>query len=69
MFKRLLLAATMGASTLLITGTVSGAAQASDASVCAPVQHATSTMAQRCEWRGNCYYCWRDGHWERQRCR
>lgn len=70
MLKRLLLAVALAASTLLITGTTAGAAQASGASICAP-QHSAlaSSTAGRCEWRGKCYWCKQNGHWERQYCR
>ncbi|MGP3916999.1 hypothetical protein [Nonomuraea sp. 10N515B] len=71
MFKRLLLAVALTASTLVISGTATGAAQASDASRCAPAQQVTqaSGTARRCEWRGKCYWCYRNGRWERQYCK
>jgi len=77
MLKRLLFAVALAASTLLVTGTVTGTAQASAPSVCASAQHVplASTMAGQppsdCKWRDDgCYYCYshRTGSWEQQYC-
>ncbi|MEQ4714866.1 hypothetical protein [Nonomuraea sp. B19D2] len=71
MLKRLLLGVALAASTLFVTGTVTGTAQASSPSICAPAHHRTTT-AQDCKWRDDgCYYCYsyRSATWERQYCR
>ncbi|WP_188189744.1 hypothetical protein [Nonomuraea sp. SYSU D8015] len=67
MLKRFLLAVALAASTLFVSGSIT-AAQA-DANACAPPQQSGSTTAQRCEWRGNCYWCYYDGDWHREYCR
>ncbi|MER6945232.1 hypothetical protein ABT294_14500 [Nonomuraea sp. NPDC000554] len=72
MLKRLLLTAALAASPLLVTGTISTPAQAAEASRCASAEQITLTpagTARRCEWRRGCYYCYRNGHWNREYCR
>ncbi|MEV6868095.1 hypothetical protein AB0M44_44840 [Streptosporangium subroseum] len=67
MLKRLLFAVVLAASTLLITGTVTGTAQASTPNVCSSAQQPPG----QCVWRTDgCYYCYsyRTGSWEQQHC-
>ena len=78
MLKRLLLTATLAASTLIVTGTATtppaGATSGGAASACtSSAQLLTATPqgvdSRKCEWRWWhhkwCKYCWRHGHWER----
>jgi hypothetical protein len=67
MLKRLLFAVALAASTLFVTGTVTGTAQASEPNVCSSAQ----SPASQCKWREDgCYYCYsyRTGSWEQQYC-
>ena len=67
MLKRLLFAVVLAASTLLVTGTVTGTAQASAPNVCSSAQQPPG----QCVWRTDgCYYCYsyRTGSWEQQHC-
>ncbi|WP_248962477.1 hypothetical protein [Sphaerisporangium perillae] len=72
MLKRLLFAVALAASTLLVTGTVTGTAQASEPSVCASARHVTtSPNPSLCKWRDDgCYYCYsyRTARWDQQYC-
>ncbi|MFD1547592.1 hypothetical protein [Nonomuraea guangzhouensis] len=76
MLKRLLLTASLAASTLIVTGTAT-TQPVSAASVCPPsAQHVTAmpqSADRKCEWRWWhhkwCKFCWRHGHWERQWCK
>lgn len=67
MFKRLLFAVALAASTLLVTGNVIGTAQASEPRACSSAQPPPG----QCKWREDgCYYCYsyRTGSWEQQHC-
>ncbi|MER5320093.1 hypothetical protein [Streptosporangium roseum] len=73
MLKRLLFAVALAASTLLVTGSVTGTAQASTPGACASAQHATLTSLNPnlCKWRDDgCYYCYdyRTARWDQQYC-
>ncbi|MGI8333053.1 hypothetical protein ACRYCC_24125 [Actinomadura scrupuli] len=73
MLKRLLFAATLVASPLLVTGTaVTGTAQASEPGGHASAQRVTvtSTMTSSCMWKDGCYKCYnyRTASWEIQSC-
>ncbi|GAA4596371.1 hypothetical protein GCM10023194_68390 [Planotetraspora phitsanulokensis] len=75
MLKRLLFAVTLAASTLIVTGTAAGTAQASEPSVCASGQRTapaidTARPAPPCMWKGDCYMCYsyRGARWETQHC-
>ncbi|WP_433248374.1 hypothetical protein ACQPYK_00410 [Streptosporangium sp. CA-135522] len=72
MLKRLLFAVTLAASTLLVTGTVTGTAQASGSGVCKSAHHGTPiSNPNLCKWRDDgCYYCYdyRTARWDQQYC-
>ncbi|MDP9848300.1 hypothetical protein [Streptosporangium lutulentum] len=73
MLKHLIFAITLAVSTLLVTGAVTGAAQASTPGVCASAHHVTQAAPpdSQCVTRADgCYYCYsyRTGSWERQHC-
>jgi hypothetical protein len=67
MLKRLLIAVVLAASTLLVTGTVTGTAQASEQNVCSSAQPPSGQCKMR---EDGCYYCYsyRTGSWEQQHC-
>ncbi|MEU9887050.1 hypothetical protein [Sphaerisporangium sp. NPDC051011] len=70
MLKRLLFAIALAASTLVVAGTVTGAAQASGPSACASARHAQPNP-NLCKWRDDgCYYCYdyRTARWDKQYC-
>ncbi|WP_405142484.1 hypothetical protein OG589_34720 [Sphaerisporangium sp. NBC_01403] len=67
MLKRLLFAVVLAASTLLVTGTVTGTAQASVPNICSSAQPNPGL----CKWREDgCYYCYsyKTATWEQQYC-
>ncbi|MET8146397.1 hypothetical protein ABZU32_39325 [Sphaerisporangium sp. NPDC005288] len=67
MLKRLLFAAALAASTLVVTG----AAEASSPSVCASAGHRAPSSSDLCKWRDDgCYYCYsyRTARWDQQYC-
>ncbi|MET8337516.1 hypothetical protein ABZV14_30355 [Streptosporangium canum] len=73
MLKRLLFAVALAASTLILTGTVTGTAQAAGPGTCASAQHGTLTSSNPnlCKWRDDgCYYCYdyRTARWDQQYC-
>ena len=73
MLKRSLFAVTLAAFTL-VTGTITGTAQASDPSVRASARHVTLTMAGQpnpsCMWKDGCYKCYsyRTAKWTIEHC-
>ncbi|RCG28959.1 hypothetical protein DQ384_21585 [Sphaerisporangium album] len=67
MLKRSLFAVALAASTLLVTGTVTGTGHASAPSVCSSAQPNPGL----CKWRDDgCYYCYsyKTATWEQQYC-
>ena len=70
MLKRLLFAVALAASTLIVTGTVTGTAQASSPGVCGSSRH-VAPNPDLCKWRDDgCYYCYdyRTARWDQQYC-
>jgi hypothetical protein len=67
MLKRLLFAVALAVSTLLATGAVTGAAQASEPRVCSSAQQPPGQCMERSD---GCTYCYsyRTGSWERRDC-
>ncbi|MFD8531573.1 hypothetical protein ACFV0L_29560 [Streptosporangium canum] len=73
MLRRLLFAVALAASTLIVTGAVTGAAQAAGPDACASARHGTLTASNPnlCKWRDDgCYYCYdhRTARWDQQYC-
>lgn len=76
MLKRLLFTVPLAASAFLVTGTLTGTAQASGPGVRAAARHITptSTMAGQpkppCMWKDGCYTCYdyRTASWTVQHC-
>jgi hypothetical protein len=72
MFKRLLVAATLAASTL-VTGPMSTQASAETTGTPCLATTTSGTLAQdtaaKCRWRHGCKYCKRHGKWRMVKCR
>ncbi|SEG40373.1 hypothetical protein SAMN05444920_102895 [Nonomuraea solani] len=73
MFRRLLVAATLVASTLVGAGSMSTPASAAANGTPCVTSAATGTLVQdtaaKCRWRHGCKYCKWGGEWHRVWCR
>ncbi|MFI7707345.1 hypothetical protein [Nonomuraea sp. NPDC049480] len=70
MFKRLLIAAALAASTLVVSGSITQPATAGTGAPCVTTA-GPSVLSQsaRCRWRHGCKYCKKHGEWRRVWCK